>query len=134
MRVYITGTMTVPQETFLPTALYFANENADDALVPSKDSICLEGISTESKTEGNEFNCRWKGVTMTDEEEHNENFTKQEFIDRLKERKLTMDSMDAYMDADTKVKVTSVTILDGEWGTETHLSEGLLQKEIEFVS
>lgn len=134
MRIYIEGTLSTPQECFLPEELFFANENVEENDIPAKDCIRLSGLEIESGVKGNTFSCRWKGVTMEDELNHEEDFSKQDFLDRVKEGGLTLVNMAAYFDTDVNVKVTSIMILDGDWGTETYLDEELFCKPIEFIA
>lgn len=135
MRIYIEGTLSTPQECFLPCDLFFANENVEENDTPSKDCVMLTGMWCESAIDGTNFSCRWKGVAMEDDVDYGEDFTKQDFLDRVKERNLTLANMSANFDTNVDVKVTSIMILDGEWGTETYLDQSLLGDEpIQFIA
>ena len=137
MRIYMNGTLSKKQDTFIPSALWLANDCAEDNDLPSEDCIYLEGLECECTKEGLKWSCRWKGVELTNEKEYGEDFDLADLLVMIKERKLKLANMDAYYDTDVEVKVDSIMVLDGDWGTEVYLEkdfgEEFIQEEIEFI-
>lgn len=135
MRIYMNGTLSKKQECFLPSAIYLANDKADDNDIASENCIQLEGLECECSHEGLEWSVRWKGVTLANEKEFDEDFTKEQVLALIKERNLKLANMDAYISNEAEVTVESISILDGEWGTQTYLEKefpGILDEKIIF--
>ena len=132
MRVYLDGTLTAEQETFLPVSLWFATEDCEDNLTVSETCISLEGIESESFIEGNEFSCRWKGVKLSMLDDNGEcittsDFTLKQFADITKNMRLV--NMDVYFDKDTKCQITNFKLVDTKY--ELTCIEHI--DEIEFI-
>ena len=73
-------------------------------------------------------------MTLTNEKEYGEVFTKEFLLNLIKERNLTVTNMDACYSEDVEIEITSIMLLDGEWGTETYLDKGLFSEKIEFIA
>ena len=129
MRIYFDVKLSTPQETFLPTALFFAPEDfEDDNDIPSKDVVMLECINAESTpfddVTGTEFSIRWKNVTMDTDKKYDEDFTLDELKEAIEGKRLC--NMEAALDRDTQVKILGVTIhyMDEEYDiTEDSIDE-----------
>lgn len=121
MRIYIDGTFSTLQKTFLPEALWFANLSCEDTDYVQENCICLEGHEIESSIaeDGMSFSCRWKGVDLCrcdegGERYDTEDWTIEEFMQLVNEKGMKLVNMDAYLDCDTKVTITELTIVDGD--------------------
>jgi uncharacterized protein YacL (UPF0231 family) len=134
MRVYLDGKLSTKQETFLPAGLWFATENCDDNTEVSEECLRLDGITCESSVDGNEFSCRWKGTEIhyvkNGEEIETEDFTLEEFVSLITEKKMRLENMDAYYDDEVNVTITGLTIVEGDKEYEFDVS---LADEIEFI-
>lgn len=135
MKLYLSGNMSKELETFLPSTLWLSNEKCENNTEPNENYIRLEGVSCEcTKDDKSGWSCRWKGVTLTNEKEYGEVFTKEFLLNLIKERNLTVTNMDACYSEDVEIEITSIMLLDGEWGTETYLDKGLFSEKIEFIA
>ena len=114
MRIYINGTLSKEQNTFLPEDLWFATSNCEDDTIVSSDCLCLEGELCESQVEGKTFSCRWKGVSLlhveNGEEIETSDFSVKEFMKLT--QKMRLKNMSAYFDSDTDVHLTEVKLVD----------------------
>ena len=134
MRVYIDGTISTKQKTFLPATLWFSTEDCDDNTEISEDCICLEGIECESCVEGNKFTCRWKGAELgaldeDDDEAFTEDFTVKDFLEIIKTKKMRLTNMSAFYDEENVAKITNLTFVDADREHDFDLS---LVDEIDF--
>ena len=132
MRVYIDGTISTKQETFIPATLWFATDDCDENTVISEDCICLEGIECESFVEGNEFSCRWKGAElgMLDKDGNEiftEDFTIKDLLNIIKKMRLA--NMSAFYDEPNITNITSLTFADAN---ERHDFDLSLVDEVDF--
>lgn len=123
MRAYLNGTLSKKQETFIPQDLWFSTKDCDDNTIVSENCICLSGLTCESKTEDNEFSCRWKGVLLTyvndnGTEIETEDFTIDKFFKMIKDKNMRLTNMSAFFDEDTVVKLTSLTFVEKDKETE----------------
>lgn len=139
MRIYMHGTLSTPQETFIPETLFFANKDVDDNTIPAENCICLECIECECSVKGLEWSSRWKGVTLISDVDYDEDYDLHEnVIKPIRENNLMLSNMDAFFDTDVNVKVDSIMILDGDWGSEIYLEDmfgiDFLSEEIEFIA
>lgn len=136
MRLYMNGHFSVPQESFLPSALWLGNDDAEDTDVVSENCICLEGISCESITEDNEWSVRWKGVTLeTNDQEYDEDFSLDMLIELIKEKGLRVVNMLSDFDEDVIVTIDEVEIeyWDGKEEKKFVFPKEMLTEEIEFI-
>ena len=135
MRIYLHGNMSKKLETFLPDTLWLSNKDCDDDTEPGENCICLEGLECECSSDDNlAWSCRWKGVTLTNEKECDEDFEKDFLINLIKERNLTVTNMSGYYSDTVEIEITSIMLLDGDWGTETYLDKELFSEKIEFIA
>lgn len=139
MRIYMHGTLSNPQETFIPETLFLANKDVDDNTIPAENCICLEGIECECSVKGLEWSSRWKGITLESDTDYDEDFDlHKNVIKPIRENNLMLSNMDAFFDTDVNVKVDSIMILDGDWGSEIYLEDmfgiDFLSEEIEFIA
>ena len=121
MRIYIDGNLSVPQKSFLPETLWFANENCEDTDYVQGDCICLEGHEIESciSDDGLSFSCRWKGVDLCRNNEDGERYDTEEweieeFMQLIAEKGMKLVNMDAYLDTNVKVTITELVIMYGD--------------------
>lgn len=142
MRIYLNGTLSNYQSTFLIEDIFLIpkDSDVDNDDIASYDCIKLSGLEIDSSinSETNEFSCRWKGVELSNEKEYGEDFTKEDLLNIIRERNLIVCKAAAYYDTDVNCKIDSFMVLDGDWGTETYLEkefgEDFIKEEIEFIS
>lgn len=142
MRIYLNGTLSNYQSTFLIEDIFLIpkDSDVDNDDIASYDCIKLSGLEIDSSinSETNEFSCRWKGVELSNEKEYGEDFTKEDLLNIIRERNLIVGKAAAYYDTDVNCKIDSFMVLDGDWGTETYLEkefgEDFIKEEIEFIS
>lgn len=114
MRIYFDVKLSKPQKTFLPTAIFFARKDYEgDNDIPSNDVIMLEGLECESAPfdkdkPSKEWSIRWKGVTMESDKNYDEDFTLEELMALIGDKRLV--NMEANLDHDTIVNILGVTI------------------------
>jgi len=134
LRIYIDGTLSTKQETFIPATLWFATENCDDNTEVSEECLCLDSLLCESCVDDLTFSARWKGVTLCyikdGEEIDTEDFTLDFLVNIIKQKKMRLENMDAYYDDDVLVNITSLSIVDGDDEYRLDIS---LTDEIEFI-
>ena len=134
MRAYIYGNLSTKQECFLPSSLWFANNDCEDTFKISENCIRLDGLELEGAADENSFACRWKGVELchinNNEYEETENFTVEQFSNIIKEKNMRLVNMDAYFDTSVNVTITSFELVDQ---TSLEFDTNLIDK-IEFVA
>lgn len=136
MRLYMSGTVSTGEKAkVMPTEIFFARKNCEDNLTPSKECLMLEGVYCECETENNEWHSRWKGVRVANEIDYEEEITAKKIFEIIKDRKLYLQNMNAYIDfqdkKDVYVKVTAIQIEEAD--KTFKICEDLLEEEIEFV-
>lgn len=134
MRIYMTGTVTTGEAShLLPSDIYFTSEGRKEDVKPSEGCLMLSGMECECSVKGNIWSSRWKGVRAECEEDMGEICSAGWLLDLIQSRELTLSNMEAFVDISPSiVKVTSLTILSGHWGTEIRLDPELLKNEILF--
>ena len=118
MRLYINGKMSVEQECFHPSVLWFSTGEAEETDYVSKDCVCLEAYESESHIEGREFSCRWKGVDFRREVNGEiievNPWSTEEFLAYITENKMRLRNVTACYDKPADITIWSVVITDGD--------------------
>lgn len=119
MRIYINGTLSNEQETFLPADFFFSNENAEYTDIVSENCIEIYGMECESSVNDKSFSCRWKGVLLSSIDDNGDIIEKEiysvdEVLDIIKAGNLKLNNIMAYFDSNVKVDITDVEIEDSE--------------------
>lgn len=134
MRIYIEGTLSVAQETFLPDELWFSNDECEDNTLTSKNCVCLYGESVDSYVEGKTFTVRWKGVILEKMDNGTiveiNNPAVNEVLAYLKANKMRLTNMTASYDTNVKVNITKFILEDYE---NRQIFDNEKIDEIEFV-
>lgn len=136
MRAYLDGSLSTYQETFIPQDLWFSTEKCNDNTIVSDDCICVSGLTCESKTEDNEFSCRWKGVVLTyvnneGKEVETEDFTADELLTIIKDKNMRLTNISAFFDTDVEVMLTKIVFVEKDKETELDMK---IVDEVEFMA
>ena len=131
MRLYMNGTTSrvIPKDdAFILSQLHFSNDNCDDDTIYSDDCMILEGLECETSHEGNEFSCRWKGITLQQDEE--ETLTVKDVIDTIVDKNMKVTNLSGYVDGDVDVVITDIVLVDELFRVE--LQQPLFRQMIRF--
>lgn len=119
MRLYIDGTLSSPQNCFLPDTLWFSSDENFDFEV-NENTIRLDAINGESSiiNEGNEFTCRWKGIDVCyikdGEYTETEDITVKDLTDMINQKNMILINMESYYDTPVTVNITDLKLVRGE--------------------
>lgn len=122
MKIYIRGTLSVPQKFFLPAALFFSNDEAEYTDLPSDNCLGIEGVQVESRMSDDNlaFTTRWKGASLY--HEPSDELTEcGKLLEKIRKGSMRLRNIEAYFDSDVNVNITEVvfrtedgdTVLDG---------------------
>lgn len=132
MRLYANGKVSNGEESeFVLSDLCFATDSCNDPTIPDEDCLILSGQTCKGSVEGNNWDCRWKGIDVLYGD--GIEYSASEVLEIIKAKNMRLRNCEGYIEfvGEADIKVDSVKLVDNE--SEIEIPESLLEEEIGFM-